>query len=243
LCATGRLFERGVPVRLVLDQLDGGMVAQVMSPDGLVLLAHEDCRPFAVKVKQDGIHEVDVRLPRCFGTMYLDWRGEWRLPPLNGIASAPLLREDGSIHCAEGYDPLSGMYLEKVPDLRGLIPERPSRSDADAALQLIRKTFRTFCFADAQTRSDEASEVPLVDVTKPPGRDESAFLAGLLTAVCRPSLHLAPGFLFRAAPLSGAGAGKGLLARCICLIAFGHNRTLSRAVALAKSWKSGSRRS
>jgi hypothetical protein len=42
-----------------------------------------------------------------------------------------------------------------------------------------------------------------------------------MTAVCRPSLHLAPGVLMRAAPLSGAGAGKGLLARCICIIAFG----------------------
>jgi hypothetical protein len=28
------------------------------------------------------------------------------------------------------------MYLEKVPDLRGLIPERPSRSDAEEALHL-----------------------------------------------------------------------------------------------------------
>jgi hypothetical protein len=53
------------------------------------------------------------------------------------------------------------------------------------------------------------------------GKDESAFLAALLTAVCRPSLYLAPGLLLRGAPISGAGAGKGLLARCICIIAFG----------------------
>ena len=56
---------------------------------------------------------------------------------------------------------------------------------------------------------------------KRPGRDESSFLVALLTAVCRPSLHLAPGVLLRAAPVSGAGAGKGLLARCMCIIAFG----------------------
>ena len=29
--------------------------------------------------------------------------------------------------------------------------------------------------------------------------------------------YLAPGVLLRAAPMSGAGAGKGLLARCICI--------------------------
>ena len=60
-----------------------------------------------------------------------------------------------------------------------------------------------------------------VDTSKAPERDESAFLVALLTAVCRPSLHLAPGVLLRAAPMSGAGSGKGLLARCICIIAFG----------------------
>ena len=61
----------------------------------------------------------------------------------------------------------------------------------------------------------------MVDTAVRPGKDKSAFLKALLTAVCRPSLHLAPGVLFRAALMSGAGAGKGLLARCICIIAFG----------------------
>ena len=42
-----------------------------------------------------------------------------------------------------------------------------------------------------------------------------------MTAVCRPSLHPSPGVVVRASPISGAGAGKGLLARCICEIAFG----------------------
>jgi hypothetical protein len=51
--------------------------------------------------------------------------------------------------------------------------------------------------------------------------DESSFLCSLLTAACRPSLHLAPGAFFGAAPMSGAGVGKGLLVRCINAIAFG----------------------
>jgi hypothetical protein len=49
----------------------------------------------------------------------------------------------------------------------------------------------------------------------------STFLVGLLTAVCRPNLWLAPGFLVRAPEISGAGTGKGLLVRSICAIAFG----------------------
>ncbi len=153
--------------------------------------------------------------------MYLGWRGEWRLPPLNGIASAPLLQEDGTIQSGAGYDPQSGMWRESVPDLTDLIPANPTFEDARVALQLIRETFRTFCFADAETVYDPAEAVPVVDVSRPPGRDESGFLNAILTAVCRPSLPLAPAMLFRAAPMSGAGTGKGLLARCICLVAFG----------------------
>ena len=113
------------------------------------------------------------------------------------------------------------MWRENVPDLAGLVPERPTKENAAAALRLIRETFKTFCFADAETVDVTATGVALVDTSGAPGKDESAFLTALLTAVCRPSLRLAPGVLLRAAPISGAGAGKGLLARCICIIAFG----------------------
>jgi hypothetical protein len=208
LAGTGRLYERGVPVRLVFDQILQGTVAQPMTPDGLVLMAHEVCRPYVRKARPDGtISEANARLPRPFAVMYLDWRAEWRLPALNGIASAPLLREDGTISSSEGYESTSGMWCENVPDLTGLIPDRPTRDDAAAALQLIRESFKTFCFTDAVTIDDAAAGVAVVDMSSPPGRDESAFLVALLTAVCRPSLHLAPGVLLRAAPMSGAGAG------------------------------------
>jgi len=113
------------------------------------------------------------------------------------------------------------MWCENVPELKGLIFAKPTRHDATMALRLIRETFKTFCFADAETVDPVGKGVPMVDTSKAPGMDESAFLMALLTAACRPSLHLAPGILLRAASMSGAGSGKGLLARCICIIAFG----------------------
>ncbi len=104
LSDTGGLYDRGVPVRLAFDQIQGGSVAQVMTPDALVLMAHTACRPYVLKERKDGsVVETDARLSRTFAVMYLDWRGEWRLPPLNGIASSPLLRDDGTIHSARGY--------------------------------------------------------------------------------------------------------------------------------------------
>jgi hypothetical protein len=112
------------------------------------------------------------------------------------------------------------MWCENIPNLAGLIPPLPTKRDAEFSLRLLREAFMTFCFADAETLYQQTG-LAVVDVNKNPGRDESGFLVALLTAVCRPSLHLAPGVLLRAPTLSGAGAGKGLLARCICSIAFG----------------------
>jgi hypothetical protein len=222
LANSGELYDRGVPVRLSFDQLQQGVVAQAMTPDVLVLTAHMLCRPVEIRVsKENARSEVDTRLPRPIASMYLDWRGEWRLPPLNGVSTAPLLRDDGTIVASTGYDRESGIWCENVPDLTALIPLCPTKRQALAALELIRDTFKTFCFADAEMVSDARSPVPTVDVSKPPRRDESAFLVAALTAVCRSSLDFAPGVLLRAAAISGAGAGKGLLARCICNLAFG----------------------
>jgi hypothetical protein len=235
LAGAGALYDRGVPVRLAFDQIQGGTLAQVMTPDALVLLGHMLCRPYLIKTKSDGsIYEADGRLPYSIAKMYLEWRGEWKLPALNGIATAPLLHEDGRIKSAEGYDPNSGMWCERVPELAGFIPDHPTREDATTALQLIRDTFKTFCFADAYMIDGGGAGGPLVDVSRPPGRDESSFLVALLTAVCRPSLYLAPGLLLRAASISGAGAGKGLLARCMCIIAFGREPHAVTAGATAE---------
>ena len=221
LASAGALYDRGVPVRLTHDRLQHCAYAQIVTPDCLVLIAHMQCRPYTLKEKGGQLVEANVRLPRNCAAMYLEWRGEWRLPPLNGITSAPLLKEDGTINSSNGYDSASGVWCENMPDLTGLVPDRPSKEAATAALRLLRNSFRTFCFADSHTIIDPATGLAVVDITRPPGQDESGLLAGLATAVCRASVPLAPGLLLKAAPVSGAGSGKGLLARCICAIAYG----------------------
>lgn len=218
LAADQELFDRGMPVRLVRDPVRGGLQAHFMTPEGIVLKAHSVARPY--KITKTG-EAVDARMPRDLAAMYLDCRGDWKLPVLNGVSSAPLLRDDGEIFAKNGYDAATGMFLEQMPDLAGLLPDRPTSVEAAAALMLLRETFKTFCFSDAPVIQNEGGS-RVVDTAKPPARDESAFLHALLTAVARPSLKLAPGILIGAAAISGAGSGKGLLARCMCSIAFGH---------------------
>ena len=70
LTKAGDLYDRGVPVRLAFDQVQGGTVAQVMTPDILVLIAHTVSRPFILKEKKTvqsskKMHGFRAHMPSC----------------------------------------------------------------------------------------------------------------------------------------------------------------------------------
>jgi hypothetical protein len=208
---SGALYNRGTPARITLSSSDAMPIATPLTTHGVVRLAHEFSRPV-----KDG---EPATVPDRVANMYLDMQGEWRLPKLAAICTTPILRDDGSIVSAEGYDLTTAVYCHGIPEIA--VPERPTHEQAQAALQTIRDTFRTFPFADAARRHDVALGVDIVDHGKPIGIDETSFVCALLTAVCRPSLWLAPGLLLNAPAISGAGSGKGLLVRAIGMIAYG----------------------
>ena len=212
---SGRLFERGVPVKVIRPADSSPPIAVRLTSNRVVIEAHQICRP----VRLQGDDVVPVTLPNRVARMYLDLSGEWGLPPLTGVSTAPILAPNGMVRSAEGYHSPSGLWCAGVPQL--VIADRPTRLQAEAALQLLREAFQTFPYADAVRRANAALGVEVVDLDRPPGVDESALLVGLITAVCRPNLWLAPGLLIRAPEISGAGTGKGLLVRCLCAIAFG----------------------
>jgi putative DNA primase/helicase len=224
LASTGNFFDRGIPVKIVRPADGGPPQAIPLSPTGVVIEAHRVCRP----VRPQGDDDlVPMTLPERVARMYLHMEGEWHLPSLAGITTAPVLDSDGTVRTADGFDSATNLWCDNVPTLR--VPQRPGRSEAKAALQFLRQAFQTFPFADALRRSDGRVGSDVVDPAHPPGLDESTFLAGLLTAICRPSLWLAPGFMIRAPDISGAGTGKGLLVRTIALIAFGtHPRAFTK---------------
>jgi hypothetical protein len=215
LAGSGRLFDRGVPVRVV-RQADGRPpIAERLTANRVVVEAHQFCRP----VKPQGDDLMPVTQPNRVARMYLDLSGEWALPLLTGISTAPVLAADGTVRTAEGYDHSTGLWCAGVPKLQ--LPEYPSRARAEAGLRLLREAFRTFPFGDGVRRKDTALGLEVLDLDELPGHDESTLLVGLLTAVCRPNLWLAPGVIVRAPEISGAGTGKGLLVRSVCAIAFG----------------------
>jgi hypothetical protein len=221
LAALPHLFDRGGPARLAFDVQRGGMVAEPLTLHGVVTEAHSVCRPWQWRrVGRGALERVDVTLPERVAKLYLDRRGRWGLRPLDGVAPAPLLSEDGGMRVADGYDPATRLWCERMPAAMA-VPDAPTRAEAEAALRRLRVVLRTFAFADAPRVTLPGCPVPAVDVDAPPEADESAALAMLMTAVCRPSLWKAPGLMARAPAFSGAGTGKGLLVRVTCAVAFG----------------------
>ena len=213
IAQSDQMFVRGRPAKVISSPDRSWPQVRPMIPDAVVNEAHELARP--VKMEHD---PRPVTLPHRVARLYLAL-DDWGLRPLKGITTAPLLSVDGSMRIAEGYDGPTAMWCCRVPALE--LPDAPSLADAEGALRSLRAAFCTFPFADARAVQGEESAIPLVDLSHPPGRDESAFLAALLTAVCRPSLPLAPGMVITAPLITGAGTGKGLLVRAVCEIAFG----------------------
>jgi hypothetical protein len=212
----GHLFERDSRAVRVASSADGEQV-EPLNVQHVILEAHDVCRPVLEHFNGSEFRYEPVTLPTQVAKLYLNLGEQRNLSPLKGICSAPMLTGAGQINCSRGYDKASGLWCSGLEN--PAIPHHPSLADAREALGLMRVTFASFPFEDAaRMRSNEGA---MVDLSTSPGADESGFLVGLLTAVCRPSLALAPALLIRAPQLSGSGTGKGLLARAISEIAYG----------------------
>ena len=75
LAASGRLFDRGVPVRVVRPADGGPPSAIPLTRHNVVMEAHRLCQP----VKEDKGAHIPVTLPDRVAQMYLDMVGEWSL--------------------------------------------------------------------------------------------------------------------------------------------------------------------
>ena len=208
------LFNGHEPIQVVHD--DGMPRAVTVTPEAVRVFAHEVCTP--VKMVKD--KKFRATLSKDIANLYLHGLvGQWGLKPFNGITTAPILASDGSFRTGSGYDEATGLWCHRIPDVH--VPEQPTKIQAKASLGVLRRFFRTFAFADAETIRDNTLGVDVINPSANIGLDESTFLVSLMTAVCRASLSLAPGILATAPAFSGAGTGKGLATKAICIIASG----------------------
>lgn len=142
---------------------------------------------------------VPIDPPSETATAYLARVGNWRLRFLKGVIQAPTLRPDGSVLQDKGYDPDTGLLYDPGRTEFARIPDNPTKEEARAALDVLKRPFREFRFDGDPHRS--------------------VALAAVMTALVRRMFPSAP-LIALDAPT--AGSGKSLLSEIVCLIATGH---------------------
>ncbi len=81
LAASGRLFDRGIPVRIIKPADGGPSSANRITKHNVVIEAHRLCQPVRFDAKGE---RQPITLPDRLAQMYLHMAGEWELPPLGG---------------------------------------------------------------------------------------------------------------------------------------------------------------
>jgi putative DNA primase/helicase len=132
--------------------------------------------------------------------------GEWRVPILTGLITAPTLRANGTLLDQPGYDATTGLYGAFDPADFPLINPRPSENEAHAALRLLMDLFCDCAFAGQTPDCEKVSAHAAVAV------------AALITAAVRTALPTAPAFGISAAK---QGSGKTTVAKAIARVVTG----------------------
>ncbi len=197
-----RLYSRGTMLVRVLDPvgLPAGLCHRKTEPASIEQIPRSmvaewiDKHARFVRTTEEG--EKPTRLPSDVVQKVID-RHRWpKLRHLEVMVEAPTLLATGHVLEAPGYDASSGVFL--AGEAVG-VPEKPTREDVRAALDVLADLVRDFPFKAPEHRS--------------------AWLASVLSPLARFAHEgPAPLFLFDA---SAPGTGKTLLASCAAVIATG----------------------
>ena len=209
LAERGDIFDHNGALAVIIDEhVDGEESRKTIQHLSLATLREfisTTCQFFTWSIDKETGEETPTwqRTPKwCYDAVLA--RGTWSgIRPIRGIVTSPVLRADGSILQAAGYDADSGLYV----DLTEVFPEitsAPSADDTQRAVELMFDLVSDFPFANAASRS--------------------AWLASLLTPLAREAYRgcTGPLFLFDA---NVRGSGKSLLADVNSLVVTGREAT------------------
>jgi hypothetical protein len=193
-----RVFERGSEDAGVIRQA-GGLTLCRAHPD----LVRRDLARYADVLKWDqrqGCYCPADLSTVCAKTFLAAAPELVAFPIVRGIASVPIVRNDGTISEVDGYDARSQFIFDTAGvDFTGLqIPAAPTSSDVAAAMSVLKEPLQDFAFVSAA--------------------DRSVVLSAILSSVARPTLGTCPLHGFSAPSF---GAGKTLLCEIVSEISTG----------------------
>jgi hypothetical protein len=186
----GGLFVRGAE----LVRLAGGKIYPV-TPGWLSVYLTSLAKFEKFDKRNETWRPIDC--PATLAKNICEMTGEWRLPFLRSILTAPTMTPNGGVIDCDGFDEETGIYLDfpdsnKWPGIPANIPD----DQVAKAIKALWLPFRDFPFVCSV--------------------DRGVALSAILTAPVRSLLPTAPGFAF-VAPC--AGSGKTLAAKSVARIA------------------------
>jgi hypothetical protein len=140
----------------------------------------------------------------------------WRVPVLEGVVEAPVLRPDGTVLDQAGYDLVTRLYYAPDPSLKMPdIADEPTSDHIEAAIGLIDQAIGEFPFVDQASRANA--------------------IAALLTPIVRPAIDAPAPLALVDAPQ--AGTGKSLFAEVASIIATGRPGEMFSAPRDEDEWR------
>ncbi len=134
--------EQGVPK---IDAIDTAKMRCRLS---------ESANFFTMRRSDGGYIQVGTIPPKSLAENILAQK-DWSFPALAGIARAPILRRDGTICTAPGYDPTSRLMYCPDPALKLVpIPDHPCGEEVRACVDILMQVIGEFPFVDAPSRAN-----------------------------------------------------------------------------------------
>ncbi|WP_318202994.1 bifunctional DNA primase/polymerase [Streptomyces sp. SCL15-4] len=193
LMANGRLpdlYKRsGGPCWVYRDENDDPVVQQLRT-DNLRAYLADHVSSYIVKrnpITEQLEEQRELLMPKSCSTIL--GRKDWPLPPLRGVVTSPVIRPDGSLLEAPGYDRATGLYLEPRVPLRRLQPQVTRESLARAKDIVLDQVLADFPWVAASDRAN--------------------YLGALLTPILRAYFHGPTQMV--AITATAMGSGKTLL--------------------------------
>ncbi len=155
---------------------------------------------FTMRKSDGGYIPVGTNPPKTLAENILA-QEDWELPPLAGVARAPILRADGTICTTPGYDPTSRLMYCPDPSLNlRPVPEHPCGEEVRACVDILLQVIDEFPFVDDASRANA--------------------LAILFSILMRPVIKGHVPLAIVDAPMQGTG--KSLLITALAKIAVGN---------------------
>jgi putative DNA primase/helicase len=208
---TGGVYQRGEALvrigKVVLPKVAGIKRAPFLGAVALTVDALIDDLTRRVYWERHDLKqkkEVLVNCPREVAATLLARTGQWTLPALHAITTAPTLRPDGSILDTPGFDHNTGIYYDPQGVEFPSVPENPTWEDARRDLDFL---------------IDLVREVPFVELDEHGAINRAVFLSAFLTGLIRSALPFAP---LHAWDAPVPGSGKTMLSDAIAIAQTGN---------------------